>query len=124
MASEREKAKGAVVKSDDEDAELEAALASAAKHQLDLKKEDNRHREEMNKMSLGFIGRAFGGEKSAPMFIAAIAAGLAFLAILYTLHQGSSAAPEMADYWSTQTERLIALMIAALTFIFGRGSAK
>ncbi len=124
MASDREAAKGAVVKKETDDPELTSTLESAAKHQLDLKKEDNRHAETMNRQNLGFFGKAFGGEKSAPTYIAAVMAILGAIGAGYTIYKGSTIETAAQDYWSTQTEKLIAFTLASMTFIFGRGFSK
>lgn len=123
MASERDAAKGAVVKVDSSDPELDDALAKAATHQLALKKEDNRHKEALRKQDLGFFGGWLGGEKSAPTAIASIATCVGLGAALYCLYAASDTVDSsIAGFWSTQSERAFAFATAALAFIFGKGS--
>ena len=122
MVSDRKAAKGSVVKKEVDDPELEEALSAATKHQLELKKEDNRHREQMHAQDIGVFGWAFGGEKSAPVYIAAIATlfGLAGAAFCWFQASGVQEVASI-DFWSTKAERAIAFSGATLAYIFGRG---
>ena len=119
MAPDRKAAKGSVVKKGDEDPELDDAFGAAHKLQLSLAQENNRHTETMRRHDLGFFGRAFGGEKSAPTFIAAIAALFGVVGVGYSIYAGNMG---NAEIWSQQTERLLAFTVACLAFIFGRGA--
>jgi hypothetical protein len=84
-------------------------------------KEQNRHVEAKMRSDLGFLGRAFGGEKNAPTFVAMIAmlAGLLGAAVgTYMVAKD----PFASEFWGKYIERAIAFASASLAFIFGRGS--
>ncbi|MCI5077934.1 hypothetical protein [Oricola sp.] len=120
MASDRETAKGAVVQSDDNDPELENALENAAKLQLDLKREDNRHREAMNAQNLGFVGNLFGDGKSIPTTAALVTVLLAF-GVAIGLYIAAYNQPVNGDMWFTNAERSLSVALAALAYVFGKG---
>lgn len=121
MASERENAKDAVVSSEENDPELDNALANAAKHQLDLKREDNRHKEKMNAQNLGFIGNLFGDGKSLPTTAALITIGMAFL-VAIGLYIAAYHSAGDAELWTANAERSLAVAAAALAYVFGKGA--
>ena len=125
MESDRDKAKGAITKTYSNDPELNAALADAALQQHRITVENNRHKEALHDSDLGRMGRWFGGEKSAPIAIAGIAAfaGI-FGAYLSGYMASKSPTPDSADYWSKMVERSIALALSCLTFIFGRSGRR
>jgi hypothetical protein len=116
---DRESAKKSISSKSTDDPELDEAIRAGRDFQLSILKENNRHTEEMKQKELGFFGRAFGGEKSAPTFIAAIGALLGEIGAGYTLVdiQGENTAA-----WTQQTEKLLAFTSACLAFIFGRGT--
>lgn len=127
MASERSAAKSAIKQKSQDDPELDAVLSSGHDLQLKITQEQNRHAEAMHKADIGFLGRAFGGEKSAPTYIAflAMVAGLVGAFFCWSQAIGSAehvVTAEVADYWSKQAERALAFGGAALAFIFGRGA--
>jgi hypothetical protein len=123
MASDRKAAKSAIQAQSSGDAELEETLTGAHNYQLKLTQENNRHMEAMRKADIGFLGRAFGGEKSAPTYIAFIATigGMIGAAVCWGL-AGNAEIPVNATFWSSQAERALAFASGALAFIFGRGS--
>ena len=121
MASEREKAKNAITKTDSADPELAAALADAALQQHRITAENNRHKEALQNSELGRIGRWLGGEKSAPIAIAGIAAFAGLLGMFFSLFMASrSMTPDAIDFWSKMVERGFAFAASCLAFIFGR----
>jgi hypothetical protein len=121
MASDREKAKDAITKTDSNDPDLNAALADAASQQHRITVENNRHKEALHNSDLGRMGRWFGGEKSAPIAIAGIAAFAGLFGALFSLWMASrSLTPDSADFWSKMMERCMAFAASCLTFIFGR----
>ncbi|WP_027037558.1 hypothetical protein [Mesorhizobium ciceri] len=123
MVSERSAAKKAIKTESQDDPELADAISTAHDYQLKLTQENNRHVEALRKQDLGFFGRAFGGEKSAPTYIASIAALIGLFGAGYCLTMAASIHDAaFVDFWSKQTERLVAFAVASLTFIFGRGS--
>jgi hypothetical protein len=121
MASDRKAAKEAIQSSSAQDAELEEVLSGAHNYQLRLTQENNRHAEAMRKADIGFLGRAFGGEKSAPTYIAFLVtvAGLAGTGFCWYKAGVPGATTE---FWSTQAERAVAFAASALAYIFGRGA--
>ncbi len=121
MASDREAAKGAVVSKDEDDPELDNALANASKHQLDLKREENRHREEMNKQNLGFIGNLFGDGRNTPT-AAAIIMIIFSCIITVALYIAAYNQPSLKELWMANAERALAVGLAALAYVFGKGS--
>lgn len=126
MASDRSAAKKAIKQSSDDDPELDAALSSGHDLQLKLTQESNRHEEVMRKTDIGFLGWAFGGEKSAPTYIAFLVTILGLAGTLFCWWQavGTNETPvsaEMVEFWSKQAERALAFAAASLAFIFGRG---
>ena len=114
-------AKSTMSDREETDPEMDAKIAEGAKFQLEIIKENNRHVEATHKTDLGFLGIAFGGEKSAPTFVAMLAmiVGLVGAGAALTMAANS---PETTDFWGTQVERAVAFSSAALAFIFGRGS--
>lgn len=126
MASDRSAAKKAIKQSSDDDPELDAALSSAHNLQLRITQETNRHEEAMRKTDIGFLGRAFGGEKSAPTYIAFLVTILGLAGTFFCWWQATGTietptTPEMVEFWSSQAERALAFAAAALAYIFGRG---
>lgn len=114
----RTDAKGAIVSRETDDPELDAALSTAHKFQLELVKENNRHTEAMR----GFAARIFGHGDNAPTYIAAAAVGAGMIiaagcliAAFQSETQGSF------DLWAKQSERALAFAGTALAFIFGKG---
>lgn len=127
MASERSAAKSAITEQSQDDPELNAALSAGYEYQLRLTREQNRHAEQTQKTDLGFLGRAFGGEKSSPTYIAFIATAAGAFGAFFCWWQAIATperpvTPEVAEFWSKQAERALAFSAAALAFIFGRGA--
>lgn len=120
---DRESAKKSISSKETNDPELDEALRAAKDFQLGILKENNRHVEETHKTDLGWFGRAFGGETSAPTYVALIAMVVGFAAAGFSLYMAAKV-PADGEFWGKQSERMIALASAALAFIFGRGSAK
>lgn len=121
MASDRQTAKGAVVEKQTVDAELDAALAKAARHQLDLKKEENRHKEVINRQNLGIVGNLFGDGKSLPTTAALLTVIFGFLTAI-GLYLAAFSRPESAELWTSNAERALSVAIAALAYVFGKGT--
>jgi len=126
MASDRSAAKKAIKQTSDDDPELDAAFSSAHDLQLRLTQESNRHEEAMRKTDIGFLGRAFGGEKSAPTYIALLVTLLGLGGAFYCWFQvagaqGTPSGAEMVEFWSKQVERALAFAAASVAYIFGRG---
>jgi hypothetical protein len=125
MASERDSAKNAIQASDSDEPEFAAAISEGKDLQHRLAVENNRHKEAMRAHDLGLIGKIFGSEANAPIWIAGIAAFIGVLMAVFCIFQGSrSMEPNSADYWSKQCERCFAFSASALTFIFGRSGRK
>jgi len=118
---DRKAARAAIEESVETDPEFEAAQASAHEFQLKLTQENNRHTEQMRKQEIGFFGRAFGGEKSAPTYVAFIVTVFGLVAAGFCLIM-SAYNPAMNEFWSTQAERAFAFSASALAYIFGRGA--
>ncbi len=118
---DRESAKKSISARQSNDPQMEDALNSASKFQLEIVKEQNRHLEAQRMSDLGFFGRALGGEKNAPTFVALIAmlAGLLGAAVATYM---AAKDPSASEFWGKYIERAIAFASASLTFIFGRGS--
>lgn len=122
MASDREQAKGEIVRRDENDAELDNALGAASRLQLELNKENNRHEEAKRDKELGFFGRLIGGEKTAPVVVAMIVVLIGFgLAVGCLIMAGNQ--PSSAEFWAKQAERGIGVGSAALAYIFGKGAS-
>lgn len=116
MALNRKQAKDAIKEKQPDDPELDAAIGEAQRLQLDLVKENNRHREKM----AGWLGIVFGGEASAPFHIALVFAVVCLLGFGFCLYMASKGAAQ-AEFWAKQAERALAAASAALAYIFGRG---
>ena len=121
MASDRDAAKDAVVKKQDDDPELDNALANAAHLQLELKKEDNRHEEKMHAQRLGFLGNWVGDGSHLPTTAALVTVVLAFL-LAIGLFWAAFAQPGSGALWSTNAERSLSVAVAALAYVFGKGN--
>jgi hypothetical protein len=80
----------------------------------DLLREKNRHAEQMRRTELGWFGRTFGGEKSAPSFIALFAMCVGFVLAGFCYYQTSVAVAEQVQFWSSHAERSLAFSGAAL----------
>jgi hypothetical protein len=114
-------AKRGIVRREEDDPELDAALSAAHQFQLELVREQNRHKEAMR----GFLGRVFGHDDNVPSYIAAsgMAVGLViFAACLFTAGKSSDTAA--ANFWAQQAERSLAFAASCLAFIFGKGISK
>lgn len=72
--SEREKAKGTITRRSDDDPELDLTLSEANRLKIEMTMEQNRSKEVLRRMEIGWFGRAFGGEKVSPTYFAAITA--------------------------------------------------
>lgn len=118
MASAREDAKKAIVARDNEDPELQAALSSAHRFQLELAKETHRHTEVMR----GFFGRMLGPNDSAPTMVAFV--GMMFgiivaIACLVAAAEGDGGG--YMEFWERWAERAFGFSISCVAFIFGNG---
>src|SRR3546814_2154648 len=82
MASEREDAKQAISARDQADPELDNAIGNAQQYQLQLDRENNRHKEAIHSAELGAFGRWIGGASSAPVAVALIALLICLLGAL------------------------------------------
>src|ERR1700731_2780849 len=105
MASERERVKRALTDQSDSDPALEVALSQGheLKHKYDVAVEQNRSKEQMRAMELGWFGRFFGGESkasTAAAFVVVCAVLIAFLGSLLAASLSGN-----TDFWSKQTER-------------------
>lgn len=120
---DRESAKKSISSRETNDPEFDEAFRSAKDFQLDTLKENNRHAEATHSSNLGLFGRAFGGEASAPTYVALIAMLVGFVGAGFSLYMAAKV-PADGEFWGKQVERLIAFGSASLAFIFGRGSAK
>jgi len=74
----------------------------------------------MFKHELGAAGRLLGGEKNAPVIIAAVVVLLGMVAFFCCLVAESRYAAN-AQFWAQQGERGLGLSGAALGYIFGKG---
>lgn len=124
MASSREEAKSAVTGSASNDAELDTVLDAASKTQVDILKEKNRHAEANAAGERGLLGKLFGGNDSAPVFIASVAMIIGLVGAGICLAFGATKDEALADYWQLNFERAIAFASAALAFIFGKSKSK
>jgi hypothetical protein len=115
MASRKE-AKDSVIAKDDNDAEL----ANASDLQLDLKKEDNRHKEAIAQQKLGIVGGLFGDGQNTPT-VAALVTVIACFIIAVGLYIAAFHQSENADLWTKNAERAMAIALAALAYVFGKG---
>jgi hypothetical protein len=123
MESDRVKAKQAITNSDSDEPELAAVLSVGQGLRLEI--ENHRHKEAMRAHDLGMMGKIFGSEAYAPIWIAAIIAFAGVLMATFSLIQGSrSMEPNSADYWNKLFERCLAFSLSSLTFIFGRSGRK
>lgn len=71
-----------------------------------------------NQQDLGFLGKFFGANSSAPTNIAGFVVAISLLALLVTFATGDS------DNLTKGQERLIGLIGTALGFIFGAATKK
>ncbi|MET3853439.1 hypothetical protein [Rhizobium sp. OAE497] len=118
---DRQAAKAAIKETQGADPEFDAVQSSAHDFQLKLTQENNRHSEHMRKQEIGFFGRAFGGEKSAPTYVAFIVTVFGLVAVGFCWGMAAYNA-SMTEFWSTQAERAMAFAASALAYIFGRGT--
>lgn len=121
MVSERNAAKAAIQDSNSNDLDLSGTLGDAHQFKIELVKEENRHRESQTKSELGWFGRALGGEATAPIVIAALAALLGFIFAFVCLVLAAFDVKNGSFYsdWST---RAFAITTTAIGFIFGKKS--
>lgn len=121
MASEREVAKGAITERDDIDPELKEALSQASGFQLDVTKENNRHREHQRAQELGLIGKLIGGEQNAPGAVALFVVLVGYLSAIGCM-VAAGIDHDQAAFWSQQVERGFGVGSAALAYLFGKGT--
>ena len=105
MASDRTEAKRAIVEAEQDDPRHDEVIEQAQNLQLELLREKHRHTEQMRRTELGWFGRTFGGEKSAPSFIALFAMGVGFVLAGFCYNQTSVAIAEQVQFWSSHAER-------------------
>jgi hypothetical protein len=114
----RADAKGAIIKRDTDDPDLDAVLSSAHNLQLQLAKEQNRHTEAMR----GFVARTFGHGDNVPTYIAAVALGAGLLIGAGRLIVAARSEQQpLIDFWAKQAERAFTFSGTCLAFIFGKG---
>lgn len=114
---DRAEAKGAIVKRESDDPDLDAALSGAHQYQLGLAKEQNRHMEEMR----GWFGRVFGHGDNVPTYIAATAMVAGIIITAGCLVAAAHFEQSVAEFWAKQAERAFAFSGTCLAFIFGKG---
>lgn len=122
MASDRDEAKGQIIKRESDDAELDSALGAANRLQLELTREQNRHEEAKRDKDLGFFGKLLGGEKTAPVVVAMLVVVIAFMTAIGCLIMAAYQT-QQAEFWAKQAERAFGLGSAAVAYIFGKGSS-
>ncbi len=111
MELNRADAKEAIVSRETDDPELDAALSSGHKLQLELVKEQHRHAETMR----GLGAKIFGHGDNAPTYIAAAAVGAGVViagGCLVAAYQ--SDIPSAVDFWAKQSERAFSFAATAL----------
>lgn len=122
MASERDAAKSEAAEPESSDPELGKAIVDAQDlaNSLHHARENNRHKETLARIELGWLGGFLGGEKTAPTVIALIAAligfGISFTCLVLAAKQADRAA-----FWSEWSSRALTVSTTALGFVFGRG---
>lgn len=122
MAVSRASAKASLTDPEDSDPELADALNEGGRLRVSLEKENNRHKEKIAQIDVGWAGRLLGGPKNAPLAIGFMAIAVGIVAWLWCLNQAQL--PESnADFWGTQADRALALAGTALGFVFGRSSS-
>jgi hypothetical protein len=124
MASDRKEATKAITSQSSEEPELDLTLnqAHTLQHELELKREDHRHKETMRAAELGWVGRILGGEASASLTAAfiVVCVGLASTAGCFV----AAYTQPSQEFWAKQSERMIAITMAALSFIFGKSPGR
>lgn len=118
MEFDRESVKKALLKKDATDPELEQALDNAHLLQLRIQQEENRHKEKMK----GALGNFFGSQSTAATFGAVLTLifGLIAASICGYIAAFGSGDPL---FWQQNIERSIALSLACLAYLFGKGSS-
>jgi hypothetical protein len=125
MVFDREKAKKAITRSTPNDPELDEKFSEAEelRHKLALSQEEHRHKETMRVTELGLVGRIVGGESNAALtaafLVVVVGLGSATGCLIAAYHL-----PTAADFWAKQSERSVALALAALSFIFGKSAGR
>lgn len=112
---DRKNAKKAIKTTSQDDPEFTDTQNEAHEFSLKNKKEDNRHKETMNKHEKGSLGIFFGNQAnvaSLAALIVVIVGLIGFFLILYT------------DKETKNAERILAVSVSALTFLFGKSSSK
>jgi hypothetical protein len=122
MVSERDEAKLAIREPVETDPELNQVLGEAGQFQIDLLKERHRHAEKLRTTELGWLGKAFGGERNAPTGIAALAMIISFTGSVICLYLAAKN-PESKDFLLDWSGRTLAIGTTALGFIFGQRSS-
>lgn len=113
VATARDAARSATHDRDGDDPDLKRNLQAAVElqHQLDDKKETHRHREARFDKLI----------ELAPVIIAAIVVVLGFAVFIGAMFEASWQAKQ-AEFWAKQGERGISTAVAALAYIFGKGT--
>src|SRR3546814_2229868 len=114
MASEREDAKQAISARDQADPELDNAIGNAQQYQLQLDRENNRHKEAIHSAELGAFGRWIGGASSAPVAVALIALLICLLGALACYIAGYGQPSERSEEHTSELQSLMRNSYAVL----------
>lgn len=122
MVSERGAVKSHAITTDNNGSDLGSAFEAAEEFSESIHhtRENNRHKEELTRIELGWLGRFLGGEKTAPTVIALIAALIGF-GISVTCLILAATQPDRSAFWAEWSSRALAVSTLALGYVFGRG---
>lgn len=120
--ADRESAKAGIVNKDEDDPSLERAFSKARSLEHELA--GHRHDQAMRDKELGRIGGWIGGERNAPLTVAAIGFGLALIAFvgIHVVVGFGYVEDARAANMVSAADKCLALATLALGYVCGKSS--
>ena len=123
MASERQQTKRLIRASQAEEPELDQALAHSLEKQLEIARENNRHKEALQSQEFGSFGRWLGGPNQASLSMAALVAMVSLMAALVCA-VAMLVSPLRSGVLEKPLTLFIGLVATTLAYLFGARSTR
>ncbi|MFT8731648.1 MAG: hypothetical protein ABF752_07245 [Acetobacter fabarum] len=89
--------------------------------EMEKEKEKNSHARDMRDKELGWCGKFLGSERSAPMTIAALSAGIGFIVLVFSI-LFEAICPKDAEIWKETISGGLTIISTSVAYVFGRGA--
>ncbi|GLH28954.1 hypothetical protein WSS15_16040 [Acetobacter pasteurianus] len=99
------------------------ATMQDARQRLEMEKEKEKNSllRDMRDKELGWCGKFLGSERSAPMTIAALSAGIGCVVLIVSIFF-EAICPKDADIWKETISGGITIISTSIAYVFGRGA--